>query len=58
MSHRKALTRQQTNGIAGGNGTKQASDIAPILERLIATLNRIEGKLDKKLIVNIEVVNP
>jgi len=47
MSHRKALTRQQTNGIAGGNGTKQASDIAPILERLIATLNRIEGKLDK-----------
>ena len=43
MSIRKAYTRTAPSGISGA----QASDLAPILERLIATLNRIEAKLDK-----------
>lgn len=47
MSLRKAYTpKSEQQGIAGGP-TSQAQSIAPVLERLIATLNRIEGKLDK-----------
>jgi hypothetical protein len=47
MSLRRAYTpKSKQQGIAGGP-SGQSTSLAPILERLIATLNRIEGKLDK-----------
>ena len=46
MSLRQAA-RKTTSAGAAGSPAAQSSNIAQVLERLIATLNRIESKLDK-----------
>lgn len=45
MTVREAYTPKSKQ--QGAAGTKKDADIALVLERLIATLNRIEAKLDK-----------
>lgn len=47
MSHREYLEQQEADRQAALGGSVRTRDLLPVLERLIATLNRIENKLDK-----------
>ena len=47
MSHREYLEQKEADRQAELGGSVRTHDLIPVLERLIATLNRIENKLDK-----------